>query len=117
MKTLTTRSRTGLPAAALLALTLLAAPAWAQTAAPKVVKKVPMDFPDEAIRKGVDKGVLKARLTVDGAGAVTDVAIIEASPAKARVLTTAVVEALNRWRFEGSGKSATFEMQVVMSAD
>ena len=116
MKKLPNRSRTGLPAAALLALTLLAAPAWSQTA-PKVVKKVPMDFPDEAIRKGVDKGVLKARLTVDGAGAVTDVAIIEASPAKARVLTTAVVEALNRWRFEGSGKSATFEMQVVMSAD
>ena len=107
----------GLAAAALLALSCCATPVWAQSVQPKVVKKVAMDFPDEAIRKGVDKGVLKARLTVDGAGAVTDVAIIEASPAKARVLTTAVVEALNRWRFEGSGRSATFEMQVVMSAD
>ncbi len=113
---LKSRLHIGLTVASLLALPWVATPAWAQ-ATPKVTKKVPMDFPEEAIRKGVDKGVLKARLTVDGGGAVTDVAIVDAQPAKARMLTAAVVETLNKWRFEGSGKAATFEMQVVMSAD
>jgi periplasmic protein TonB len=91
--------------------------ALAQAANPKVVKKVPMDFPAEAVRKGVDRGVLKARVTIDGAGVPTEVAIVDTQPAKARVLNDAVVTTLNLWRFESLGKPATFEMQVVMSAE
>jgi TonB family protein len=104
--------------AAVLALALAATvlPAAAQTA-PKVVKKVPMEFPEAAIRRGVDKGVLKTRVTVDGAGAVTEVAVLETIPAKAKVLNETVVETLNKWRFEGSGKPNTFELQVVLTAE
>lgn len=107
-------------AAAVLAvatMTLLpAAPAHADPA-PKILKKVPPEFPAEATRKGVEKGVLKARLTVDGSGTVTEVAIVETQPTSARILNASVVSALNQWRFEGSGKPSTFELQVVLTAD
>ncbi len=109
-----------LPLAAVLAAALTtllpAAPALADPA-PKGVTKVPPEFPAEATRKGVEKGVLKARISVDGAGAVTDVAIVETQPLAARVLNNSVITALNQWRFEGSGKPSTFELQVVLTAD
>lgn len=105
----------------LLALALaagLATPgAFAQSATPKVVKKIPVEFPADAVRKGVDRGVFKARVTIDGEGNVTESSIVEATPAKARMLTASVLESLGKWRFEGAGKPATFEMQVVLTAD
>ena len=117
----------------LSAMALLAAlghtPAFAQSATPKVLKKVPLEFPAEAVRKGVDRGVralprglgrrgaLKARLTIDGSGAVTDASIIETTPSKAKMLNEPVLEVLNKWRFEGNGKPTTFDMQVVLTAD
>jgi periplasmic protein TonB len=106
-----------LSSAVSLALALACGGAFAQTATPKVLKKVPMDFPDEAARKGIDRGVLKARVTIDGAGVPTGVSIIETQPPKARVLNDSVVAALNNWRFESLGKPHTFEMQVVMTAE
>jgi len=108
-----------LPLAAVLlaaAALLPATPAHADPA-PKILKKVPPEFPAEATRKGVEKGVLKARVTVDGGGAVTEVAIVETQPVSARILNASVVSALNQWRFEGSGKASTFELQVVLTAD
>lgn len=110
----------GIAGAALLALAgTLALPgaASAQSATPKILKKVPPDFPDTAVRRGVDRGVLKAKLTIDGAGAVTGVDIVDVSPAKAKILNEAVIEALNKWRFEGSGKQAQFELQIVLTAE
>jgi hypothetical protein len=38
-------------------------------------------------------------------------------PNKAKVLNESVIATLNNWRFEGVGKSTTFEMQVVMTAE
>jgi periplasmic protein TonB len=109
--------RLPLAAAALAAALLIpAAPALADQA-PKILKKVPPEFPAAATRKGVDKGVLKVRVTVDGSGAVTEATIIETQPSAARVLNDSVVSALNQWRFEGSGKPSTFELQVVLTAD
>lgn len=85
--------------------------------APKIVKKVAPEFPGEAVRKGIDKGIIKVRLTVDGGGVPTEVAVLDTQPAKARMLGDPVAEALKAWRFEGAGKPATFELQIVMSAE
>jgi periplasmic protein TonB len=104
-------------AALVLGLALSSSPALAQNPTPKIVKKVPMEFPGEAARKGIDRGVLKARVTIDGAGVPTEVAIVDTQPAKARVLNDSVIAALNGWRFESLGKATTFEMQVVMTAE
>jgi outer membrane biosynthesis protein TonB len=103
-------------AALLLGLALGAQPALAQTA-PKIVKKVPMEFPSDAARRGVDKGVLKTRVTIDGGGAVTEVEVLDTQPVKAKILNAGVVDTLKGWRFEGSGKPLTFDMQVVLTAD
>jgi TonB family protein len=117
---LSTKPLAGLAAATLLALAgafALPGAALAQSATPKILKKVPPDFPEGAVRRGVDRGVLKAKLTVDGGGAVTGVDIVEVSPPKAKILNEAVIEALNKWRFEGSGKQAQFELQIVLTAE
>jgi protein TonB len=99
-----------------LAAALAPATAGAQSA-PKILKKVAPDFPGDAVRKGIDKGVIKVRLTIDGAGVPTEVAVIDTQPAKAKMLGDPVAEALKAWRFEGAGKPATFELQIVMSAE
>lgn len=85
--------------------------------APKVVKKVPPEFPSEATRKGVTDGVLKAKLSIDGTGAVTEVAIVEATPAKAKIFNDAATAALNQWKFEATGKAQSFELKLVFSQE
>lgn len=84
---------------------------------PKILKKVPPEFPGEATRKGITEGVLKAKLSIDGAGAVTDVSIIEATPPKAKIFNDAATEALTQWKFEASGKPQSFELKLVFSMD
>ncbi len=94
-----------------------AAPAYAQAASPKVLKKVPLDFPQRAVRAGVDRGVLKTRVTVDGSGSVTAVEVVETQPAKARMLAESAIACIMDWKFEGNGKNQSFDLQLVVSAD
>jgi periplasmic protein TonB len=117
MKSQITLVQGGAAIAAALLMALWSTNAFAQSTSPKVTKKVPMEFPAEATRKGVDKGVLKARVTIDGAGVPTEVAIVDVQPNKAKVLNESVIASLNLWRFEAVGKVTTFEMQVVLTAE
>lgn len=89
--------------------------AAAQASAPKLIKKVAPEFPREAVQASVDSGVVKAKLTIDGDGKVTDVAIVEAQPR--RVFDRAVQRALMDWRFEGSGAPQTHEVRLVFRND
>ena len=115
-----TRSPTLFPRLAAAAAFALAAatagPALAQST-PKIVKKVPPEFPAEAVRKGVDRGVMKAKLTIDDKGVPTEVSIVEAQPPKARILNETLIESLKTWRFEGQGKPTSFELQIVFAAE
>jgi protein TonB len=99
-----------------LGAALVAPPAHAQ-AVPKVLKKVPPEFPEEAIRKKVSEGVIKAKLSVDGSGSVTNVEVVEATPAKAKVFSEAAIAALSKWKFESTGKGETFEIKLVFSEE
>ncbi len=89
----------------------------AAQATPKVLKKVPMEFPERALGQGVTKGVLKLRVSVDGDGGVTAVDVVDVQPAKARLLNDTVTTGLKAWRFEAGGKPQSFELQVVLTAD
>ncbi|MBH9552972.1 energy transducer TonB [Inhella gelatinilytica] len=80
-------------------------------ASPKVLKKVPPEFPAEAARKGINAGSVKAKLTIGPDGAVTDVEILEAEPK--RVFDKASIEALKGWKFEGTGQKETLEIKLV----
>lgn len=86
----------------------------AQTA-PKVVKKVPPEFPAEAARASVSAGVVKAKVSIDAKGEVTEVSIIEAEPRK--VFDKAVKSALMGWRFEPNGAVQTYEVRLVFKSD
>jgi protein TonB len=96
------RSATVLAASLMLAL--------AAHATPKVLKKVPPEFPAEATKKGISTGSVKAKLTIEADGKVSDVEIVEAEPK--RVFDRAVKSALMEWKFE-PGEKATHEVKLV----
>lgn len=102
-------TRTGL---ALLGALLIATSA---AAAPKVLKKVPPEYPAAATKKGVTSGSVKAQLQIGPDGKVTDVTIVEASPPK--LFDKAVIEALMEWRFEGNGEKQTHELKLVFNSE
>ncbi|MGZ5033465.1 MAG: TonB family protein [Usitatibacter sp.] len=64
--------------------------------------KLEPEFLREAIQAGADKGRMRARMTLDGAGEVTHVTILQAAPR--RPFDCAVMKTLSQWRFNnGSG--------------
>jgi len=96
------RSATVLAAGLMLAL--------AAHATPKVIKKVPPDFPREATQKGISTGVVKAKLNIEADGKVSSVEILEAEPK--RVFDRAVTSALMEWKFE-PGEKGSHEVKLV----
>ncbi|MEJ6006331.1 TonB family protein [Paucibacter sp. AS339] len=85
----------------------------AHAAAPKILKKVPPEFPPEASKQSISSGTVKAKMAIDADGSVTGVDIIEAQPRK--VFDKAVTRALMDWRFEASGEKQSHEVKLVFS--
>ncbi len=67
-------------------------------------------YPREAIRAGVDKGRVLARVHIDEKGNVTDVVIVSAEPP--RHFDHAVREALMKWKFKAEGEKYVGEVEV-----
>jgi len=84
-------------------------------ASPKVLKKVPPEFPASAVKKGIKTGSVKAQISIGGDGKVTEVNIVESTPAK--VFDKAVIEALMEWRFEGNGAKQSHELKLVFNSE
>jgi TonB family protein len=83
-----------------------------QVASPtvSVVAREQPEFPREAIRQGIDSGVVRARLTINAAGDVTNVAIVQAKPV--RVFDRAVTTSLSRWKFNPGADGRAYETEV-----
>ena len=75
-----------------------------------VVSKVDPEFPREAVQAGADKGLVRARMTVDGSGEVVRVEILEAQPR--RVFDRAVIKTLSQWKFNAGASGRTVEIDV-----
>jgi periplasmic protein TonB len=75
-----------------------------------LVSKVEPEFPREAIQAGADKGRVRARMTLDGAGEVTRVEILDANPR--RLFDRAVTKTLSQWRFSGGSEGRMVEIDV-----
>jgi periplasmic protein TonB len=86
------------------------APAPAPAPATRLVTRVDPEFPREAVKAGADKGSVKARITMDEAGGVRRVEILEAYPP--RVFDRAVVSALTQWRFTEGAAGRTYDTEV-----
>ncbi|MCV2421962.1 TonB family protein [Paucibacter sp. DJ2R-2] len=100
-----------LRAAGLFAATV--ALALSAHAAPKIVKKVPPEFPREAEKQSITRGTVTAKMAIDGDGKVTGVDILEAQPRK--VFDRSVTNALMDWRFEASGEKQHHEVKLVFN--
>lgn len=79
-------------------------------AAAKLITRVDPDFPREAVQAGVDKGLVKARMTLDANGNVTRVEVVEAAPR--RIFDRAVVRSLSQWRFTEGPSGRTVETEI-----
>lgn len=105
MRTHLLRTTLGLLGALLIASSAMAAP--------KVLKKVPPEFPAAATKKSITSGSVKARMNIGPDGKVVDVEILEAVPP--RIFDRAVTDALMEWRFEGNGEKQTHEVKLVFN--
>jgi protein TonB len=76
----------------------------------QVVNRVDPEFPREATQAGADKGRVKARMTISGAGEVTRVEIVEANPR--RLFDRAVVKTLTQWKFNNGNDGRQYEIDV-----
>ncbi len=80
----------------------------------RLLSRVDPEFPREALQAGADKGVIKARLTLDGNGNVTRVEIVEANPR--RLFDRSVVRALSAWKFNEGPAGRTYEQEIAFQA-
>ena len=67
-------------------------------------------FPRAAIRAGIDRGTVVARVMIDEKGNVTDVIIVSADPP--RHFDRAVQDALRQWKFAADGEKYVGEIEV-----
>jgi TonB family protein len=75
-----------------------------------VVSRTAPEFPRDAVRAGVDAGTVRARLSIDSNGNVTNVQIVEARPA--RVFDRSVRDTLSRWKFNPGADNRTYDTEV-----
>lgn len=69
-----------------------------------------MIYPRAAIRSGIEKGRVVARVNIDEEGNVTDVTIVSATPP--RVFNQEVTEKLKTWKFKPEGQKYTGEVEI-----
>ena len=92
-----------------LALFLCVSSAQAQSVMTPV-KRDAVEFPRAAQKAGFEAGKVRAKVTVDAAGNVVDVLILEASPP--RVFDGAVRNSLSVWKYSPGDNNRTAEVAV-----
>ena len=93
-----------------LAATALTAALPALAGDIQVLSKVQPEFPKEAVQAGIDRGHVKARMTLDAAGEVSRVEIVDANPR--RVFDRAVMRTLAQWRYNTGEANRVAEVDV-----
>ncbi len=68
------------------------------------------NFPREATQRGIQRGTVRARATINAAGEVTDVTILSASPVG--IFNREVINALQRWKFNTGTNNRAFETDI-----
>ena len=73
------------------------------------------DYPKAAIKEGIAKGRVVARLNIDEKGNVTEVTIFSADPP--RYFDRAVILALKDWKFASDGEKYVAEVELNFKLD
>jgi protein TonB len=79
----------------------------------RLVTKVDPEFPREAVKAGAGSGTVKARLTLDAVGNVTEVEVVEAIPR--RIFDRAVVRALSQWKYSEGAAGRRIDVEVAFT--
>ena len=74
------------------------------------VSRINPEFPREAQAASIDKGHVKAKLTLEASGEVSRVDIVESNPR--RVFDRAVVRSLSQWKYESGSAGRTVEVEL-----
>jgi protein TonB len=98
------------PAGFVIFASALSLQAFALPGDATLVTRVEPEFPREAMLAGAEKGMVRARMTLDGGGEVTRVEILEANPR--RVFDRAVVKTLALWKFNPGREGRAVEIDV-----
>jgi protein TonB len=93
-----------------LAAAIAAATATSADEALRPVVRVDPEFPSEAVKAGAAKGKVTARMTLDAAGKVTNVEIVDAVPR--RLFDRAVTRALSDWRYAEGSAGRIVEVEI-----
>ncbi len=72
------------------------------------------EYPRSAIRAGIDKGRVLARVNIDEKGNVTSVNIVSSEPRRG-VFDQAVIDALMKWKFKPEGEKYVGEIEVTFT--
>ena len=72
------------------------------------------EYPKAAMREGINKGRVVARMNIDEKGNVTEVTIFSADPP--RVFDRAVISALKEWKFTAEGDKYIAEVEINFTA-
>jgi periplasmic protein TonB len=98
---------------------VIAPPAPAPAPKPAIRKgitplvKVDPVYPREAIRAGIAKGRVVARLFIDEKGLVSEVRIVESDPPG--VFNKEVTRALSQWKFQAEGEKFVGEVELTFT--
>jgi TonB family protein len=74
------------------------------------ISRAPVNFPLAAVNRGISFGTVRARLTINAAGAVTDVNILSADPPQ--VFNRAATSSLENWKFNPGAEKRTYEIEI-----
>jgi TonB family protein len=77
---------------------------------PNIVAVGSLNFPAEAAARGINSGQVKARLTIDAAGNVTRVQVLESRPA--RFFDVEAARSLREWKFDRGPANRTFVADI-----
>ncbi|HEX9390160.1 MAG TPA: TonB family protein [Usitatibacteraceae bacterium] len=76
----------------------------------KVLTREQPEFPREAMQQGVESATILARMTINAAGNVTAVTILQAKPA--RLFDRSVKTSLARWKFNPGADGRSYETEI-----
>ena len=74
------------------------------------VSRSPVNFPVAAITRGIERGVVRARLTINAAGSVTAVRVVSSDPP--RIFDREATRSLEEWKFNPGADNRSYDIEI-----
>ncbi len=74
------------------------------------VSRAALNYPLAAVNRGIERGTVRARLSIDAAGSVKEVNILTSEPA--HVFDREAIRSLTEWKFNPGADNRTYEIEI-----